>query len=148
MILLDRKTKSVQQQIRKLIRGNPRFVLGIAIEEVEAWWLGDRINTFEWTDLTADELPPECLYGQPKYKAENDKMPKTTLDHLTRLSQRFDRYYGEGNLDMAMEFAEEHWARSASLDQISSQCPRGFDRFQRSMINAFRRARASAGRLF
>src|ERR1051325_1200404 len=39
VILLDRRTSAVQQEVRKLIAGKERFVLGIAIEEIEAWWL-------------------------------------------------------------------------------------------------------------
>jgi len=45
IILLDRRTKAVQEKIRGVISHSDRpdrFVLGIAIEEIEAWWLGDR----------------------------------------------------------------------------------------------------------
>ena len=147
VILLDRKTAPVQKEIRKLIQGRPRFVLGLAIEEIEAWWLGDRTNTFAWTGLDANSLPSACPYARRTYKAEADKRPKATLDELTRLSERFDRSYGEGNLDMAQEFAEDYWMKFARLDEISSQCPRGFGRFGQQMVNAFHRARAASGRL-
>jgi hypothetical protein len=147
VILLDRRTLAVQDQVHKLIRDKDRFVLGIAREEIEAWWLGDRINTLAWVGLK-DSVPAHCCYATPKYKAERDSTPKKTLDELTRLSDRFDRYYGEGNLDLAIEFAEDYWRPGARLDEIATQCPEGFGRFQQRMINRFRQAKAAAGRLF
>lgn len=48
VILLDRRTKAVQEEIKKLLENRDRFVLGIAIEEIEAWWLGDPENTLAW----------------------------------------------------------------------------------------------------
>jgi len=147
VILLDRRTRAVQQEIRKLIRGKDRFVLGVAIEEIEAWWLGDRTNTLAWSGLR-DRLPEHCRYGARKYKAERDPGPKKTLDELTRLSNRFDRHYGEGNTDMATEFAEDYWRHDARLDEIASQCPKGFGPFQKKMTNRFRQARDRSGRLF
>jgi len=67
------------------------------------------------------------------------------LDELTRVSDRFNRFYGDGNLDLAAEFARDFWAGHARLDDIAAQCPQGFAPFQRNMANAFRRARAAAG---
>ena len=148
VILLDRKTLAVQKQIRKLIQGKPRFVLGVAIEEIEAWWLGDRTNTLAWSGLGSGKLPQDCEYAKPSYKAETDKKPKATLDKLTRLSHRFDRFYGDGNLDMAQEFAEDYWQDFAKLNEISSQCPRGYGGFQRSMTNALQRVKVATRRLF
>jgi hypothetical protein len=92
VILLDHRTRRVQEEIQKLIRGKARFVLGIAIEEMEAWWLGDRTNTLAWTRLH-NALPADCRYAAANYQAENDDAPKRTLDELTRVSDRFDRYY-------------------------------------------------------
>ena len=147
VILLDRRTAAVQREVAKLIRGRPRFVLGVAIEEIEAWWLADRTNTLAWSDLGEDDLPSGCRYDGESYNAERDPTPKRTLDQLTRLSDRFDRGYGEGNLDMAEEFARDFWRKFARLEEIASQCPRGFARFQRKMVNALRRAKTSSGRL-
>ena len=146
VILLDRRTKPVQDKIRKLISGKDRFVLGIAIEEIEAWWLGDRTNTLAWSGFR-DNLPSDCRYASKQYNAERDKAPKRTLDELTRLSDRFDSYYGEGHTGLAMEFAESYWRDGARLDEIAAQCPKGFGRFQKTMTNRFRRAKARAGRL-
>lgn len=147
VILLDRRTEAVQRRIRRLIRGKDRFVLGVAIEEIEAWWLGDRTNTLAWTTLR-DSLPSACRYAASDYHAESDRRPKTTLDELTRLSDRFDRYYGDGNTDLATDFAEDYWRQSARLDEIAVQCPHGFGGFQRDMTNAFRQVKQGSGRLF
>jgi hypothetical protein len=147
IILLDRRTRAVQDDVLRLIRGKDRFVLGIAHEEIEAWWLGDRTNTLAWSGLK-DDLPPACRYAAAKYQAEKDDTPKKTLDELTRLSERFDRYYGEGSLDLAVEFAEDYWRPGARLQEIATQCPQGFGRFQEQMANSFRRAKAASGRLF
>lgn len=147
VIVLDRRTRAAQDQVRRLISRDDRFVLGVATEEIEAWWLGDRENTLAWSELT-HSLPPDCRYAEPHYKAEQDKTPKKTLDELTRVSDRFEHTYGEGNLDMAREFAEDHWRDHARLDDIAAQCPKGFGRFQREVTSGFRRAKARAGRLF
>jgi hypothetical protein len=144
IILLDRRTRAVQEEVLKLIRGKDRFVLGIAGEEIEAWWLGDRTNTLAWSGLK-NALPPDCCYAGARYQAEKDNNPKNTLNELTRLSDRFDRYYGEGNLDLAVEFAEDYWRPGARLDEIATQCPEGFGRFQQQMTNCFRRVKAASG---
>ncbi|MBY0527366.1 MAG: hypothetical protein K2R98_28480 [Gemmataceae bacterium] len=138
VILLDRRTQAVQAEVKQLITGRERFVLGIASEEVEAWWLGDRTNTLAWSQLNG-KLPAECRYGQSAYKAEADDHPKATLDELTRLSDRFDHYYGDGNLDLALDFAENHWQGYARIDEISAQCPKNYRPFQKDIVNQFRR---------
>jgi len=148
VILLDRRTRAVQAEVKKLIRGKARFVLGIAIQEIEAWWLGDRTSTLQWTGLK-NELPSTCRYAADKYQAERDEDPKRTLDELTALSSRFDRCYGrEGNLDLASDFAESFWRPSARLREIAAQCPKGYLPFQDQMVNRFRHIRACKGRLF
>ncbi len=107
VILLDRRTKAVQEEIKKLLENRDRFVLGIAIEEIEAWWLGDRTNTLAWAGLKAN-LPAGCRHAKVKYQSERDDAPKKTLDELTQISDRFDRCYGEGNKDLAQEFADDY----------------------------------------
>ena len=147
VILLDRRTHQVQKEIRKLVTGHDRFVLGIAIEEIEAWWLADRRNTLAWAELL-DQLPGHCRYAQAKYQSERDDAPKKTLDELTRHSARFDRTYGEGNLDMAREFAEDYWRELAHLDDLRAHCPQGYVPFERSVTQEFRSAVRRQGRLF
>ena len=139
VILLDRKTRAVQEEVRQLISGHDRFVMGVAIEEIEAWWLGDRRNTLAWTNL-APVPPAHCLYAAAGYHAESDADPKVTLDELTRESDRFDRFYGEGNVDMAEEFAEEYWKNHARLDDIRSQCSAGYVPFEDATTQHFRNA--------
>ena len=147
MILLDRRTARVQREIRKLISRCERLVLGIAIEEIEAWWLADRRSTLAWADLDG-HLPSGCRYAQAGYQSERDKDPKKTLNELTSISDRFDRTYGDGNLDMATEFAENHWRVSASLDELRGQCPVGYVSFDRDATQEFRNAAHRQGRLF
>jgi hypothetical protein len=146
VILLDRKTLQVQTKLHSLVSGKDRFILAVAIEEIEAWWLGDRTNTLAWSALTGN-LPGQCRYAREGYQAERDTSPKRTLDELTRLSNRFDRTYGEGNLELAEEFAREYWRKHAKLDEIAAQCPTGYQPFEREMTNAFHRARSAAGYL-
>ena len=145
VILLDRRTRAVQEKVHKLIQDKNRFILGVAIEELEAWWLGDRTNTLAWSGLKKS-LPPDCPYAEAKYQAEADDTPKKTLDELTRISDRFDRYYGEGNLDLAVEFAEDYWRPGARLEEIATQCPEGFGRFQERVANRFRQVKAASAR--
>jgi len=147
VILLDRRTRQVQMEIRRLVSRHDRFVLGIAIEEIEAWWLADRRNTLAWVDLV-ERLPDDCRYAQGKYQSERDDDPKKTLDELTRHSARFDRTYGEGNLDMAREFAEDYWRPFAHLDDLRVHCPRGYAPFEQGVTQEFRSAVRRQGRLF
>jgi hypothetical protein len=153
VILLDHKTAPAQDEIKTLIRGKDRFVLGIAIEEIEAWWLADRKNTLTWADLKEADLGDDarfCMdhktgkHDRRKYKAEEDPNPKLTLDEITRISDKCDRYYGEGSVDLAEEFVLGHWGNAAPVDQIASQCPQGFGCFMREMTNEFRSAKARA----
>jgi len=146
VILLDRKTRAVQGKIRRLLTNRDRFALGVAIEEIEAWWLADRVNTVAWAGI--GQLPQDIRYAADRYRAEHDDNPKKTLDELTRISDRFDRYYGDGNTDMASEFAEDYWRQHAKLDAIRTDCPEGFGRFEDVATNRFRTAKNAAGRLF
>jgi hypothetical protein len=140
VILLDRRTRPVQQEIRQLLANRNRFVLGIATEEIEAWWLADRVNTLTWAGLLPDGLPADARYAQGRYRPERDDRPKATLDELTRLSNRFDRCYGDGNVDLAQEFAEDYWRQFARLDDIRNQCPQGYRPFEKATTQQFRAA--------
>jgi len=143
IIVLDRRTRRIQQKIRKLIAGKDRFVLAIAKEEIEAWWLGDRVNTLSW--LGFREPPKDTRYAAPGYLAEKDREPKKTLNQLTELSPRLDRMYGEGNLDLARDFSN-HWEGKVRLSGIESQCPERFPPFCADTAQAFRRRPQRAGR--
>lgn len=146
VILLDAPPSRVRRRVRQLIGGNPRFVLGIAIREIEAWWLADRRNTLAW--LRLDEEPRgKARYWAASYKPENDRHPKRTLDELTVLAPELDQHYGHGNTELAREFAEDYWRDSAELDAMESSCPRGFRPFCRDTTEALRAERARQGRL-
>lgn len=145
VIVLDRRTNAVQTRVKRLIRGEDRFVLAIAIEEIEAWWLGDRVNTLAFFQL-GDELPAGLRYAERGYKAERDSRPKRTLDELTEVSEAVDSRYGVGNARLALDFAEG-WRNTARLAAIEGQCPRGFGTFAGAAANALRRAKARASRL-
>lgn len=147
VILLDRRTRRVQAEVRRLIRGKDRFVLGVAIEEIEAWWLADRTNTLRWCRLEG-KLPCTCRYAAQGYQAEQDDNPKKTLDELTACSDQFDRCYGSGNLDLASDFAERFWRSHAALREIATQCPKGYVPFQQQVVDRFRHIRDARGRLF
>jgi len=137
--LLDRRTRDVQREIRKLVSRYERFILGIAIEEIEAWWFADRRNTLAWADL-ADRLPDHCRYARANYQSERDRDPKKTLDELTLHSSRFDRRYGEGSVEMATEFAEDFRRNFAHLDDLRVHCPQGYVPFERDVTQEFRSA--------
>jgi hypothetical protein len=85
-------------------------------------------------------LPEELRYARADYHAENDPRPKATLDELTHRSSRFDRRYGHGSVELALDFAQSQWATHANLEQIAGQCPRGYAPFQRDLIAQFRAA--------
>jgi hypothetical protein len=72
--------------------------------------------------------------------------PKYTLHELTEKSTHVDRVYGEGNLDLAREFAEL-WDEKVRLNEIESQCPQQFPPFCSDTTQAFRRAKSGRGRL-
>lgn len=142
VILLDRRTRKIQQKVRKLIAGKDRFLLAIAQEEIEAWWLGDRKNTLHW--LGFSQPPGGTRYGANAYLAERDDKPKPkrTLNELTEKSSRLDRVYGEGNLDLARDFAEL-WDGKVRLKEIATQCPRQFPPFCDGATQAFRRTKTT-----
>jgi|GEM_PF-2045169 len=147
VIVLDRRTQAAQTEIKAMLANRNRFVVAVAIEEIEAWWLADRQNTLAWSALK-DNLPGDCRYARENYQAERDDNPKKTLNELTRLSDRFDRCYGEGNVDLAREFAEDYWRKFAQLDAIRSQCPQGYRPFEKAATQQFRAASRRARRLF
>jgi len=144
VILLDRRTQKVRERVPKLIAGKDRFVLGVAQEEIEAWWLGDRTNTLRWLDFS--EPPSGTRYAASGYVAERDDDPKRTVHELTEKSSRLDRVYGEGNLDLARDFADL-WDGQVRLKEIETQCPKQFLPFCGDTTQAFRRTKSRSSRL-
>ena len=146
VVVLDARPTKVVQAVRRSVQGKPNFVFGIAIHEIEAWWLGDRRSTLQWLRLTPAAVR-KARYGALRYKAENDPAPKRTLDELTMLSTHLLVHYGAGNLELARSFAET-WQSSAHVGQIESQCPKGFGKFSKDATDGLKRAKAASGRLF
>jgi hypothetical protein len=139
LVVLDHNTRRTQTAIKKCIaarRSGNKFVIGIAIYEVEAWWLADRRNTLEWLGLAGAEH--RGRYWDQDYCAEDDADPKRTLDELTRLSPTLQSRYGDGNTQLAREFADL-WNSRAELGQIRTQCPKGFHPFCRKATAALKR---------
>jgi hypothetical protein len=128
VVLLDRRTRHIQREVRRLIAGTHLFVIGIAIEEIEAWWLADRSNTLAWIGLRG-EAQGQLEYLREGYSPERDQDPKRTLDELTNASPVLERRYGRGNAGLASEFAERYWSDRADLAAIEMGCPRGFAPF-------------------
>lgn len=146
VILLDGRTSDVRRRIARLVSGKELFVLGVAIQEIEAWWLADRRNTLAWLELD-EEFSAACRYLAKGYKAEQDPHPKRTLDELTRIAQHLDRRYGDGNTELATHFVEEYWKDRAQLDAIERDCPRGFRPFCHDTTRALKGEKSRQGRL-
>src|SRR4051794_33828429 len=92
VIVLDyKKTAAVAEEIRKLTRGIGWIVFGIAIEEIEAWWLADQTQTLAWLRMSRSDAQ-QLGYG-PDYAPESDKDPKSTLDRLTANSDAVEFTY-------------------------------------------------------
>ncbi|MBI5242973.1 MAG: hypothetical protein HY922_04715 [Elusimicrobia bacterium] len=111
----SRKTEDVQKDIRKILKAARDFpaVYGLAIQEVEAWVLGD-IENVNKKVFKIDPLPK--LPAAP----ERDKDPKKTLTNLfVKRSQaiEFDRW----NAECAREVAP--FIRAS---QVQRRCPHGF----------------------
>jgi hypothetical protein len=137
VVVIDERSGPARARIRRLIRGNGKFVFGIAIREIEAWWLADRKNTLEWLRLSEDSIGG-LRYATIGYRSERDDAPKRTLNELTGQSDKLETTYGEGNTELAREFASI-WNGNADLDQIELQCHRGFRPFCREAAETLRR---------
>ena len=139
VVVLDQRTATAKKEVRRLARGREDVVFGVAIHEVEAWWLGDRTSTLAWLRLAAGEVAP-LRYDGASYSAERDTAPKQTLNELTRRSEAVDTVYGDGNVELALEFAAG-WATQAHLSQIEHQCPKGFRPFAEALERGLKRAK-------
>jgi hypothetical protein len=146
VILLDRRTHSVHREVKKLIRYSQLFVLGIAIEEIEAWWLADRQSTLAWLGLE-DRPHGNLRYWLSGYNPESDANPKKTLDELSEISSNLTKRYGDGSTELAQDFVTCYWTNCVQLNDIERDCPHGFRPFSNNMTNAFRRAKSRLSRI-
>jgi len=132
VIVLDhRKTQAVVADIRNLVSGHVWTVIGVAIEEVEAWWLADRQQTLGWLALSNEDAEA-AGYG-PDYAPEKDPDPKGTLDRLTKCSGAVEVGYGDGSVSLATDFVDAAWRQSVTLDSLRIKCPGGFAPFHDRM---------------
>lgn len=140
VVLDNRKLEEVHSEVRQLVAAYGTVVFGVAIEELEAWWLADRQSVLGWLQLTDEDVEEAGIdYGSNDYHPERDQAPKATLDALTRISEAVNAVYGKhGNLDLAVEFAED-WARFADLQVIEHGCPNGFRPFASEVTASFHR---------
>ncbi len=139
IVVLDhRKTQMVVDELRRLVQGCDWTVIGVAREEVEAWWLADRKQTLGWLGLS-EEAAVAADYG-PDYAPEKDEYPKRTLNRLTDCSHAVDSLYGDGSVALAESFVLSAWNQYVDLDSLRVKCPKGFAPFQ---ADVSRRVRAS-----
>lgn len=117
----SRKTEEVQKQIKLLLREFPLpHVYGLAVQEIEAWVLGDieSANRHVFRLRTLPELP---------HSPERDPDPKRTLTKLfveASTHIEFDRW----NRSCAQLVAVHlRWR------QVVAHCPRGFARLVRKI---------------
>lgn len=138
VVLDSKKTRGAQDSVRHLVSGRSHeIVYGLAVKEIEAWWLADRRALLEWLDLTEEDIS-SCAYAAEGYRPEADDRPKTTLGELTALSDRCDRNYGQGDAGLAGDFAED-WRDCANIQVIEHNCARGFAPFSNDVAAAFER---------
>ena len=126
-----RKTKAVRKEVSRILREAHDFpaVYGLAIQETEAWVLGDidHVNekVFQVSPVPRLALPPE-----------QDPDPKKTLTELWVKPSR-EIPYDRWNLDCARLTAPH--LRSS---QVSRRCPRGFGK----LVSSLRRTRRASGK--
>lgn len=118
----SRGTDGIQKEIRTILKDAPGFpaVYGLAIQEIEAWVLGD-IENVNREVFRVQPLPK--LERSP----ERDPDPKATLTEKFVIPSRhvnFDRW----NPECARAVAP--YLRPS---QVSAHCPKGFGKFLESL---------------
>jgi hypothetical protein len=118
----SRRTESVQREIRNILQSANGFpaVYGLAVQEIEAWVLGDieNVNRHIFKINPCPRLP--CA-------PEDDPDPKRTLNNvfITQSdSIEFDRW----NAECARQVAP-----CLRADQVKSRCQRGFGKLARDL---------------
>lgn len=136
VIVLDsRKTADTVREIRRLVRAIDWVVIGIAVEEIEAWWLADRNQVLAWLDISTDDASNA---GYPDTHApEKDQEPKNTLHKLTEISEKVLFNYGRGSVQLAEDFADSAWQNFVDIESMKFKCPRGFTPFFEKITNLF-----------
>jgi hypothetical protein len=128
VVLDSRKTDEVQRQIKNVLRGAPEFpaVYGVAIQETEAWVLGDigNVNKHVFKVHPEPELPKA---------PERDPEPKKTLSDLFVRASPVLEYDG-WNTECA-RVAAPHLRK----DTVAVRCPKGFGKFVAGFEQTIRR---------
>ena len=150
IIVLDRKTEEAQKEIKSMIEPYPLFFLAIAIEEIESWVLADRNHVIDWLGIN-EKNSPDTIFWNSRYKAENDKNPKATLDYLVKCSHLPFEHWETG---AANDFIEKFWRGSyipsdfspwsqwegiADLELMKTQSPVSFVSFLNYLETIFNR---------
>jgi len=113
-----KKTEVLRKEIRSLIAGTsvPGFVFGVAIQEIEAWILGDIVNTCSSLGLDAED------YSEAGKNPEAEMNPKAILSVLVNASSR-SRYF-KWNSEDAAEIS-----LYIDPENIARNCLKGFAPF-------------------
>jgi hypothetical protein len=137
VVVLDhRKTQAVVDEIRRLTRSMDWIAIGIAVEEIEAWWLADQNQVLAWLEISREDAR-RVGYSE-SYSPERDHDPKQTLHLLTQASNKILFNYGRGSVTLAEEFADVAWKNWADLESMVFKCPRGFAPFAERMRSLLR----------
>lgn len=128
VVLDSRKTEEVQRQIKDVLRGAPDFpaVYGVAVQETEAWVLGDieNVNRHVLKVYPAPRLPKA---------PERDPDPKKTLNDLFIRASRVLEY-DAWNTECARVVAP--YLRK---DTVAARCPKGFGKFVTGFAQTLKR---------
>ena len=138
VIVLDqRNLEPIIREVRRKILHIPKMIFGVAIEEIEAWWLGDRNQTLGWLHLT-NEAASDVGYSHD-YWPESDPEPKKMLGKLIEISDQTFFNYGDGSQILAAEFVEAAWSHHVNLEALAERCPNGFRPFLDDVSGRFQR---------
>jgi hypothetical protein len=128
VVLDSRKTEEVQREIKDVLRGAHEFpaVYGVAIQETEAWVLGDigNVNTHVF------KVDPEPRL--PKAPEKDPDPKKTLVDLFVRVSPVLE--YDAWNTECARAVAPH-----LRKDTVARRCPKGFGKFASGLERTIRR---------
>jgi hypothetical protein len=125
IIILDSKrTESIQKEIKKILDRTSDFpaVYGLAIQEIEAWVLGDIENVNRHV-LNINPCP------RLLYSPETDPDPKATLNSIF-ITQSSNIESDCWNVECARLVAP-----FLRVDQLKIRCPKGFGKLAKKILN-------------
>ncbi|MCI0343511.1 MAG: DUF4276 family protein [Planctomycetales bacterium] len=118
----SRKTEVLQQEIRQILKDAPEFpsVYGLAVQETEAWVLGDIENV----NRHVFRISPLPRLPRPPEKDPDPKATLTTLFVRPSSDIEFDRW----NQECARLVAPH-----LRVDKVHDHCRKGFGRFLKAL---------------